>query len=62
VSRARRSSSYTSLLSTLTSSSIMAGIGDLQTLLNALEVFNQAPDKTAIARANAYLLDFQHSV
>jgi hypothetical protein len=40
----------------------MAGIGDLQTLLNALEVFNQAPDKTAIARANAYLLDFQHSV
>ena len=35
---------------------------DIQALLSALEVFNGAPDKTAIERANSWLQDFQHSV
>jgi hypothetical protein len=35
---------------------------EIRTLLDALEVFNQAPDKEAIARANNWLQEFQHSV
>jgi transportin-3 len=37
-------------------------MADIQALLSALEVFNGAPDKAAIERANSWLQDFQHSV
>jgi transportin-3 len=37
-------------------------MNDIQALLSALEVFNGAPDKAAIERANSWLQDFQHSV
>lgn len=39
-----------------------AFMADIQALLSALEVFNGAPDKAAIERANSWLQDFQHSV
>ncbi|PPQ62738.1 hypothetical protein CVT24_000432 [Panaeolus cyanescens] len=34
---------------------------DIQAVLSALEVFNRAPDKTSLERANSWLQDFQHS-
>lgn len=37
-------------------------MADITALLDALNVFSSAPDKTSIAKANAWLQDFQHSV
>jgi hypothetical protein len=40
----------------------MVDSAELRSLIDALEVFNQAPDKASIDRANSWLQDFQHSV
>jgi hypothetical protein len=37
-------------------------MADIAALLDALNVFSSAPDKDSLAKANAWLQDFQHSV
>jgi len=37
-------------------------MADIQAVFAALEVFNKAPDKASLERANSWLQDFQHSV
>ncbi|EGO05222.1 hypothetical protein SERLA73DRAFT_82769 [Serpula lacrymans var. lacrymans S7.3] len=36
-------------------------MADIQALLSALDVFNRAPDKASLEKANSWLQDFQHS-
>ena len=48
--------------STFTIKTLCPTMSDIQALLSALEVFNGAPDKASLERANSWLQDFQHSV